>query len=158
MAARQKLRELLPKDCCYVPSDICDRGPGTIVCDLDTRPLPGFPDSDVVVFAGVLEYLTDVPGLIAHLRRSTRSIIVAYICARDESLLESLRRRSSAWINDYTKEELIRLFSEAGFTCESAREWRPLQYLFRFASDTRETRSRTSPKNAPRPAPRPEAF
>ena len=56
-AARLVLREYLPTNCSYQPSDIVDRGDNTIVCDLNDE----FPDLSHhythVVFSGVLEYI-----------------------------------------------------------------------------------------------------
>src|SRR5438105_15076772 len=39
-AGRRQLELYLDPSCAYVPSDLTDRGPGTIVCDLNRRPLP----------------------------------------------------------------------------------------------------------------------
>ena len=49
-----------------MPSDMVDRGPGTIICDLNIRPLPdlGSGTYDVAVLLGVLEYLRDVPSFL----------------------------------------------------------------------------------------------
>src|SRR6185312_8871325 len=65
-AGNRLLEKHLDSSCTYTPSDLVDRGPGTIVCDLNERPLPdlGTDTYDTAVILGVLEYLTDVPSLI----------------------------------------------------------------------------------------------
>src|SRR5215468_9103306 len=37
---RQRLRSFLDSSCTYMASDLVDRGPGTLACDLNRRPLP----------------------------------------------------------------------------------------------------------------------
>ena len=55
-AGRCQLREMLPPNASYTPSDLVARLPGTYVCDLNHRPLPMFAGHDVAVCSGVLEY------------------------------------------------------------------------------------------------------
>src|SRR6201993_4161076 len=65
-AGKRILERYLDPSCTYTPSDMIDRGPGTIVCDLNERPLPdlGADTYDIAVFIGVLEYLRDVPAVL----------------------------------------------------------------------------------------------
>src|SRR5262249_34942190 len=65
-AGNRILERYLDPSCTYVPSDMVDRGPGTIVCDLNQRPLPDLGQNvyDVAVLIGVLEYLRDVPSVL----------------------------------------------------------------------------------------------
>ena len=39
-AGLRQLEKFLDSSCSYIPSDLTDRGPGTIICDLNRRPLP----------------------------------------------------------------------------------------------------------------------
>jgi hypothetical protein len=39
-AGRRQLESRLPEDCSYSASDLVDRGLGTLLCDLNRRPLP----------------------------------------------------------------------------------------------------------------------
>ena len=69
-AGRQILRDYLPQGCQYTPSDLVDRGRGTIVCDLNSDALPQFSKFDFAVFAGVMEYVNDIPRIVRHLKQS----------------------------------------------------------------------------------------
>lgn len=131
-AGRRNLEKRLPAGCEYIPSDLTSRGPDTIVCDLNRRPLPAFPRSQVVVFLGVLEYVADVPSLLAHLRPLTNSCLVSYVCSSGHSVRELANRRATSWITDFTQEQLVAAFAEAGFRCDEIRPWDGNQQIFRF--------------------------
>lgn len=126
-AGRQILREYLPGNCRYIPSDIVDRGNETIVCDLNGDSLPNFPICDVAVFSGVLEYVNDVPNLVDYLKQYVGTIIASY------AILESNKkyRRNYGWVNDFTTEEFIEVFTEVGFSLVHQATWRS-QIIFVF--------------------------
>ncbi len=77
-AGRRVLPRYLPAGCQYTPSDLVDRGPGTLVCDLNAAQLPLFPEHDVAVFSGVLEYVLDMDRLLDHLAPTCRIIVASY--------------------------------------------------------------------------------
>lgn len=131
-AGRLVLPKHLPSNCTYTPSDICDRGPGTIICDLNQRPLPSFSTYDIVVFSGVLEYINDVPEVLRHIIKSCHTIFTSYVCATDKSSFEIMRRRKAAWVNDYTPDDLIKLFSDAGLTLIESKTFIGTQMIFEF--------------------------
>lgn len=118
-AGRLVLRESLPPGCVYTPSDLVDRGFGTIVCDLNARTLPSLGHYDVAVFSGVLEYVNDVPRLIRHLSRSVDMIIASY----SPTETNPCNRRAGGWVNDYDSDELRRLFAAEGFACGHTEPW-----------------------------------
>jgi hypothetical protein len=95
-----------------------DRGPGTIVCDLNAPMLPHFPPHDVCVFSGVLEYVNDLPRLVRHLHASCGEILASYAPRVDGGVADVLSRRRQGWVSDYDADELIALFAGAGFRCE----------------------------------------
>lgn len=123
-AGRMTLPKYLHRSCRYTPSDIVDRGMGTIVCDLNKDGLPVFPFHDVVVFAGVLEYVHNVPQLLTILRDSCAGVIASY--AVSEGVPENRRvfRRQQGWVNDYTSKMFVEMFKNAGFECDELREWK----------------------------------
>lgn len=126
-AGRRVLEHMLDRPARYTPSDLVDRGPGTVVCDLNARPLPQFGTHDFAVFSGVLEYVNDVPSLIRHLHGSVRTIVASY------AVLEKNpdERRAGGWVNDYTAAQFVALFAEQGFECVANSSWQS-QELYRF--------------------------
>ena len=130
-AGTMALKRFLPKHCRYTPSDIVDRGDGTIVCNLNDARLPVFAYHDVVVFGGVLEYVYDIHKLISHLSDSCGSIIVSYAVTNVAGQRTALQRRKHGWVNDHDKDELISIFSACGFSCNRVVRWND-QLIFIF--------------------------
>ena len=126
-AGRLILKTLLPENCPYTPSDLVDRGYGTIVCDLNSKNLPQFQTYDVAVFSGVLEYVNDIPGLIFHLSRCVNVIIVSYaVMEKNKS-----NRSGQGWVNDYNSVQFVSIFENAGFRCDYTEEWQS-QVIYKF--------------------------
>jgi hypothetical protein len=123
------LRKHLPKGCRYTPSDLVDRGGGTIVCDLNSPNLPAFAPHDVAVFSGVLEYSNDISYLVKHISQ-TFNLIVASYCDL-EQFPGRAARRSQGWVNDHTSDEFQGIFCQAGFRCDHVESWHR-QKLYRF--------------------------
>lgn len=126
-AGRLVLKACLPVGCSYTPSDLVDRGEGTIICDLNGDSLPPFSDYDVAVFSGVLEYVHDVPRLIEHLSDRVRMIIASYAVKETNER----RRRAQGWVNDFSSAQLVQVFETAGFHPEHEERWRS-QSIYRF--------------------------
>lgn len=138
-AGRRYLEQHLPLGCTYTPLDLVDRGPGTIVCDLNRRPLPDLRDRafDVAVFAGVLEYLRDVPSLIAWLGSiGVATAIVSFDpvpvgLSLTGRVREQLRRLYFGYMCNLTEAELVRCFEAAQMRCIEKRPWTH-QVIIRF--------------------------
>lgn len=130
-AGRRQLEKFLPERCTYTPSDLVDRGKGTIVCDLNKRPLAKLSEvaPDVGVFGGVLEYLRDVPTLTQWLATEGVKMCVVSFDPVPSALgivgryQESSRRRYFGYMNNLTEEGLIRSFESAGFNCVHRETW-----------------------------------
>jgi len=130
-AGRRQLEKLLPEGCTYTPSDLVDRGPDTIVCDLNHRPLPDLSHvtPEVSVFGGVLEYIRDVPSLVRWLADAgVTTCVVSFDPVPSglgiiERCRESLRRVSNGYMNTLTEDELQRIFEAAGFACTQRQTW-----------------------------------
>ena len=130
-AGRRQLEKFLPAGCTYTPSDLVDRGGGTIVCDLNERPLPDLSQvaPEVGVFGGVLEYLTDVPALAQWLATEGVKTCVASFDPVPPELgtvgrhRELGRRRYWGYMNNLTEEDLLRSFGSAGFACTHRQTW-----------------------------------
>jgi hypothetical protein len=138
-AGNRQLESLLGPNCSYVPSDLVDRGPGTVICDLNKRPLPdlGYLTMHIAVFVGVLEYVNDLPTLIEWLASQVTVCIVSYECVRSKPfslsrIAETFHRAYYGYVSYYAEDQLLALFARNGFTCEKVETWRD-QRLFVFA-------------------------
>jgi hypothetical protein len=138
-AGKRILERYLDPSCTYTPSDVIDRGPETIVCDLNQRPLPdlGANAYDVAVFSGVLEYVRDIPSMLDWLTKLVTVCVLTYAPAKAEGpsarrLLETSGRLRHGWMNSYREEELRSLFCERGFELVQEQDWEQ-QRLFVFS-------------------------
>jgi hypothetical protein len=138
-AGRRHLEQRLPPGSTYTPLDLVDRGPGTIVCDLNNRPLPDLRERacTVAVFGGVLEYIRDVPSLLTWLGSiGVLTAIVSFdpvparlgLVAR---VREQLRRLHFGYMCNLTEAELVRCFEAAHMRCVERCTWTH-QVIIRF--------------------------
>lgn len=141
-AGKRVLERYLDPSCTYVPSDMVDRGPSTIICDLNERPLPdlGTGNYDVAVLLGVLEYLRDVPSFLDWLAKLTPVCVLGYAHAQNtghspRALRETMRRLRAGWMNNFREERLVSLFSERGFVMVRDENWE-YQRLFVFSQNS----------------------
>jgi hypothetical protein len=145
-AGRRRLEAFLDPSCTYTASDLVERGPGTFVCDLNRRPLPDLCPlaPQVAVFAGVLEYLRDVPAVIAWLAAHVTHCAASYAVAHPSTLVRlagSVRRTYYGYMNAYREADLMAIFARAGFACRRTDSWND-QRLFLFTRSSRaETRA-----------------
>jgi hypothetical protein len=129
-AGNRRLERYLDPSCTYVASDIVDRGPGTILYDLNRRPLPDLGESgyDVAVILGVLEYLRDVPAVIDWLAKYVGVCVLSYVCTESNryslrARWESFKRLRAGWMNNYREDEISSLFRERGFALAHVESW-----------------------------------
>ena len=129
-AGRRQLEKLLDPTCTYVASDLDDRGPGTFVCDLNRRPLPGLShlNVDTAVFGGVLEYIHDIESLAEWLAQHVSLCVASYACVPSTKetfprLLDKFYRFYYGYMNSYGEEDLVDLFRRAGFRCIARDPW-----------------------------------
>lgn len=127
-AGLRELEKLLPAACRYTPSDLVDRGPGTIVCNLNIRPLPSFPKHDIAVLSGVLEYLHNPGDVLKHLHGSAPLLLMSYsVWDGTPATLE--RRRADGFVNDLHASSLRSLLHDSGWDHEVFGEWQGQQLL-----------------------------
>ena len=129
-AARRVLETYLDPSCTYTASDLVDRGPGTIVCDLNERPLPdlGADVYDVAVIMGVLEYVRDVPSMLDWLAKHVPVCVLSYSCVKANGhplrrKFESISRLNHGWMNSYGEDDLRALFRDRGFALLQDAVW-----------------------------------
>ncbi len=126
-AGRLVLKKYLPQNCNYTPSDLTDRGPGTIVLDLNAKQLPEFEHYDYAVFSGVLEYVNNVPKLIKHLSNYVEAFAFSY-ASKDKFPKD---RGYHGWVNQFSEAELIAILNGNNYQLEKRGEWKN-QTLFVF--------------------------
>lgn len=139
-AGRRQLEKFLDPTCTYIPSDLVERGPGTFVCDLNRRPLPGLShlNVDTAVFSGVLEYIQDLESLVEWLARHVSLCVVSYACVLPRKVTvqrfrDRLYRFYHGYMNSYEEEELVDLFRRSGFNCIARDPWTS-QRVFLFVN------------------------
>jgi Methyltransferase domain len=138
-AGRRELERHLASGCTYFPSDLVDRGNGTVVLDLNHPDKPDLRhlNAEVAVFGGTLEYVSDLPALVHWLSEQISDrCICSYATARSRRgtlarAWEAFLRARDSWVNAFTEEELIQLFSSSGFRCAIRDTWKG-QTLFVF--------------------------
>ena len=130
-AGKRQLESYLDPTCTYFPSDLVARAGNTIVLDLNSRPLPDLSHLklDVAVFAGVLEYISDLDSVVLWLSRQVAMCIASYGCAHTRPRTigrykETIRRTAAGWINTFTEEALVRTFRTGGFIVTETHDWR----------------------------------
>jgi len=120
-AAKLALKQFLPEDVIYTPSDIVDRGEGTLVCDLNQE-TPDVKPQDVIFFSGVLEYIYDVPNLIENLSGKTSRFIISY--GTFDEFSSEKHRKINGWVNAYTNKEILDIFINNNFKLTETATWR----------------------------------
>ena len=143
-AGRLVLADYLPEGCTYQPSDIADRGAGTLVCDLN-REMPVLPTKyDVAVFSGVLEYLEDLYPILVLLKDHAFFVIASY--ASTEECPDHLTRRMNGWVNHLSRAQFVQTFEHGGFELQSSQAWGE-QTIYRFRNSRLVEPSRVDPTN-----------
>jgi hypothetical protein len=124
------LEQHLGPSCAYLGCDLVDRGPATLICDLNVRPLPVLHDlnPDVAVFAGVMEYIADLPSVVQWITQTVNICIASYNCmlAAPPSFRwigEIASRTAAGWVNHYSEAELCALFSTYRFKLDKKLKW-----------------------------------
>lgn len=110
------LKSCLDDSCSYINSDLYSRDSETIVCDLNEPITKDFGNYDVVVFAGVLEYLKDVKKVINYISKA-KTIICSYHCGPFPKKIPE-----NVWGTKYSEKELIQIFYSEGFILQDIRE------------------------------------
>ncbi|MEO0033908.1 MAG: hypothetical protein RIS94_3666 [Pseudomonadota bacterium] len=85
------LRDYLTAGTRYVPVDMVDRGPGTVLVDLNAGTLPHFAERAAAML-GVIEYVHDLPRFLPQLRQFER-VVLSYNHASVQDVLWRLRLR-----------------------------------------------------------------
>lgn len=108
-AGAMALAKELPAKCAYAPADLVARSDACHVVDLNQRQFP--PGRyDVVTMLELLEYVHDVPGLLARARNCAARLILSYQVRGRESVNE---RRQQGWFNDFSAADIAAMLRRA---------------------------------------------
>ncbi|HTH93044.1 MAG TPA: oligosaccharide flippase family protein [Candidatus Paceibacterota bacterium] len=123
------LQQYLELNHTYYPVDYKDRGEGTIVCNFNRH---HFPDryADIAFVSGVLEYVENVPVFIADIAKHTNQCILSYCLIEDFPNISF--RRKQAWVNAFSRDDIISLFSQAGFVIKDESKTPSNNSIFNF--------------------------
>ncbi len=132
---RMALEKFLPLGCGYIPCDLVARDKRTLLCDFNagTYPDAAAAQADIITALGLLEYIFDPQAFLKHLRQWDRPLVISY-CAT-EGIKEAAQRRSLGWVNDFSYEDMLWAFIEAGFYVQRADRIDAVQWLFRLTPD-----------------------
>lgn len=119
-AGNMALKNHLPPECSYTPSDLYKRHEGILKCDLNVGIEFSLASYDTAVFSGVLEYVYDVDKVFRQLSSSITKVVLSYACT-DISNADRLR---SGWLSDYSKKDLETIFKKYNYQIVEYEEWR----------------------------------
>lgn len=119
-AGKMAIKNHLPPDCKYTPSDLHKRVEGMLECDLNGKIEFSLSPYDTAIFSGVLEYVYDVDKVFQQLNESIDNVVISYAC-RD---ISNANRLKSGWLSDYSKKELQIIFEKYNYQVVEYKEWR----------------------------------
>lgn len=99
-----------------------------IQCDLEKDPLPK-GTFDTVVMLGVLEYLSDVPKIAEQVSKISQKIIFSYCVPTGNSDVINNFRTQEDWVNAFSDEEILNLFSQNSFSLVKETVFDDLDYF-----------------------------
>jgi hypothetical protein len=128
-AGNMDLLGFLRPGCKYIPADIVSRGPDCFVVDLNADEYPAI-DVDVTTLLGVIEYLHRPDRVLRKAAKRSKMLIASYVTNWHGSVQQ---RRGMGWVNDFRRDDLVKLFSGAGWSIAEMRtlkpRWRNWEYL-----------------------------
>ncbi|NLP58160.1 class I SAM-dependent methyltransferase [Lutibacter sp. B1] len=119
-AGNMSLKEMLPQNSTYTPSDIVKRSKETVLCDLNNSIMFELSRYNTEIFSGVLEYVYDIDKVFEQLQPFISHIVMSYAC----SDICKYDRLSHGWLSDYTKDELVDIFRKNNYKVLNMEDWR----------------------------------
>ena len=120
-AGNMFLKDFLNDTIHYTPSDVVQRFPETLVCDLNE--LSDAPIDlkayDVAIFSGVLEYVYDIEHVFETLAQRVHQINLSYCC----SDIVKRSREKNGWLSDYTYAQLTAVFKKYQYAVVHEEQW-----------------------------------
>lgn len=107
------LKKMLPSNVAYYPVDYTKRYPETIVADFNQAQFPDIK-ADLAFCAGILEYVKNVDWFVDQIINSgCKYVLLSYCIFMPSQSLDE--RRAAAWLNDYSINDIARIFGKHGF-------------------------------------------
>ena len=129
--------------CTYIPADVAQRDPRTLLCDINKGEIPNqVDDVDIVLMLGVIEYVFDLPALLARLAKGRGRIMVTYCDTETGGLADLNRRAALGWVNALTRAQLKALFAAAGLRLLAEDQVDGLQWIYTLSPQHAETTPR----------------
>lgn len=112
-------RACVRERCRYVGADLVPLDPETLPVDLERDPLPA-GTFDYIVMLGVLEYIRFPEQALAKASAAARTSVLSYChvnanFAGAEMADVILTRRARGWLNDLSREDLLRITKRIGW-------------------------------------------
>lgn len=114
------LKQLVKDYSSYTPSDIVQRYPETIVCDLNLPITLDLSKYNVAIFSGVLEYVYNVDSVFFQLRESRVPQVILSYCCID---LVNQNRERNGWLSDFSKKQIEEIFNNNNYKVIDYQEW-----------------------------------
>ncbi|MDR5589712.1 hypothetical protein [Christiangramia sp. SM2212] len=119
-AGNMDIKNSLPENCTYTPSDICKRSEDMLICDLNHQIEFNLEPYNTAIFSGVLEYVYDVDKVFRQISKSIDHVVLSYACS---DICKNDRLRSG-WLSDYAKNELEIIYEKYNYELVGYDEWR----------------------------------
>ena len=105
--------------CSYEGADLAPLEDTTLILNLETDPLPD-KEYDFVVLLGVLEYIYETENAVRKLCAAASNVVCSYCCRLENALAADVadQRSGMGWVNDFTRDEFVALFSKNGFAVQ----------------------------------------
>jgi FkbM family methyltransferase len=113
---------LLKAGSTYTPVDIIRYADATVLADLNDGQFPK-GEWDCALTLELLEYIHDVPSLLARIRNVAGRLIFTYRCAEEGA--DPTPRRARGYFNDFHQEALLAMLDTAGWEIKKVERHEP---------------------------------
>ena len=113
----------------YFPVDYISRGDDTIICDFNKKQFPNI-QTDIAFVSGALEYVVDTSWFVSEISMHSRECILSY-CLK-ENFSDINFRKKQAWVNNFSRNEIVDLFRSFGFVLNSENTTTSKNSIFYF--------------------------
>ena len=110
------LKDYISNESKYFGVDYKRRVGGNLVCDFNKYEFPDFT-TDYIFISGCLEYIEDVDWFIHKISKRSSYVILSYCTL--EYFNDLKLRKSHAWVNHFSRDQLMSKFQNVGFKIEN---------------------------------------